>query len=253
MNVTSVAYQPLSLTAPTTQRQLSAGLQLAQSVERTHDAATGFATDLALRLQTKAGDTGQDTSSLASSLIDSIDFIGKQFGADAATAAMGIVYQRIGDGNISEDALGNGLLDVIRFMDRNFGFEGGDQVMAQFNGALNDAVNDYFDNGLSEKFYAVTPETTTITQAVPKLVDQIQQAYGDQMAQSVADVIESNLESGLTLTNLRRGIAQAKNLLSQGATPGAAALLAHAAQDILGRLGPGPAGQSKGTTLDIAV
>jgi len=253
MNVTSIAYQPLTITAPTSERQQSTGLLLPQGMDRTHDAATGFATDLTLRLQTQADQSENDTSDLASALINSVDFIGDQFGPDAATAAMGIVYSRIGEDEITEDALGKGLLDVIRFMDRNFGFEGGDKVIAQFNGELNDALNSYFDNGLSEKFYAGTPESGTIVQALPELIQQVQNTFGDEIAQSVADIIEDNLESGLTMTNLRKGIAQAKNHLARNGEPGAASVLAHAAQGIMDGLSPESAATTKGFTLDIAV
>lgn len=253
MNVTAIAYQPLSITAATQERQQSIGLQQPKDTDHTHDATTGFATDLALRLQAQADSDDTDVSTLASALMDSMDFIGNEFGADAATAAMGIVYSRLGNDEITEEALGNGLLDVVRLMDRNFGFEGGDKVMAQFNGELNNALNNYFDNGLTEKFYAATPESGTITQAVPQLVQQVQDAFGDELAQSVADIIDDNLESGLTMTNLRKGIAQAKNHLARNAEPGAASLLAHAAQGVMDGLTPESTLPTTGTTLDIAV
>jgi len=253
MNVTSATYQPLSVTAFGTQAEESRGFTPAASLERTHEAAEGLASDLTLRLTSYSQDEDKDSSSLASSLIDSIDYIAQEFGSDAASAAMGIVTAGIGEGEINEDALGNGLLNVIRFMDRNFGIEGGDKVMAQFNGELNDAMNDYFDNGLTEKFYAVTSETSTISQAVSSIVTDLQEAYGEDLAQTVSDLIQDNLEDGLTMSNLRQGIAQAKNELAANAAPGSAAFLAQAAQDVFAQLDPSQGAAPKGTQLDIAI
>lgn len=252
MNVTSITYQPLSVAAFGAQREESQGPQLAESLSRTHEAAEGFATDLSLRLSTQAGNEDKDGSSLAGSLLDAIDFIAEEYGSDTATAAMGIVYSRIGEGEITEDSLGNGLLDVIRFMDRDHGIEAGDKVMSRFNGALNDAMNEYFDNGLTEKFYAVTPQTGTVAQAVSQMVDRVQQSFGEELAQNVSDLLQDSLEDGLNMTNLRKGIARAKNHLAVNGEPGAASLLAHAAQDALSALAPGQTAP-KGATLDIAV
>lgn len=262
MNVTSIAYQPQSLglfqTPATTGGAATNYTQpvLADDAERTHDAATGFAQHLTLRLQQAQGQNGdeqKDTATLASALINAVDYIGEEFGSDAATAAMGIIQSRVGNEEITEDTLGKGLLDVIRFADRNFGFEGGDKLIAHFNGQLNDAINGYFDNGLTEQFYAVTPQTATIAQAVPHILDTVRQEAGDVLADSVADIIGNSLQDGPTMTNLRKGIARAKNHLAQNGQPGAASVLAHAAQDALGTLGPTPAAPPVGTMLDVAV
>ena len=155
MNVTSIAYQPLGFgpTPSANDGNRPPAPTLAASPEHTHKAATGFATDLALRLsQARDGENGKDASPLAAALVDTMDYIGDEFGADAATAAMGIVYSRVGNGDITEDSLGKGLLDVVRLIDRTFGFEGGDKLLNRFNGDLNDTLNEYFDNGLTEQF-----------------------------------------------------------------------------------------------------
>jgi hypothetical protein len=109
---------------------------------------TNAATDAASTAPTDA-----ERDALSGALSGSVRWVADKFGDAAATAVMGIVYKSIGDGPVTEDALGEGLLDALRFVDRQFGTASGDAFMAQLNGGgLNDALNDYFDNGLSERF-----------------------------------------------------------------------------------------------------
>lgn len=97
--------------------------------------------------------TDAEREALSGALSGSVQWVADKFGDAAATAVMGIVYKSIGDGPVTEDALGEGLLNALRFVDRQFGTASGDAFMAQLNGGgLNDALNDYFDNGLSERF-----------------------------------------------------------------------------------------------------
>ncbi|WMW64331.1 hypothetical protein [Nitratidesulfovibrio liaohensis] len=97
--------------------------------------------------------TDAERDALSGALSGSVRWVADKFGDAAATAVMGIVYKSIGDGPVTEDALGEGLLNALRFVDRQFGTTSGDAFMAQLNGGgLNDALNDYFDNGLSERF-----------------------------------------------------------------------------------------------------
>ena len=97
--------------------------------------------------------TDAEREALSGALSGSVRWVADKFGDAAATAVMGIVYKSIGDGPVTEDALGEGLLNALRFVDRQFGTASGDAFMAQLNGGgLNDALNDYFDNGLSERF-----------------------------------------------------------------------------------------------------
>ncbi|THB69108.1 MAG: hypothetical protein D6E12_05295 [Desulfovibrio sp.] len=95
-------------------------------------------------------------SELESSLAGAVDYIRGQFGDKAATAFMGLVYQGIGNSEVTEENLGRGLLQGVRFLDRNFGFAAGDKALNFFNGDLNQAMNDHFQNGLNEQFYAST-------------------------------------------------------------------------------------------------
>lgn len=111
------------------------------------DATTGAASTAA------AAPTDAEREALSGALSGSVRWVADKFGDAAATAVMGIVYKSVGDGPVTEDALGEGLLNALRFVDRQFGTTSGDAFMAQLNGGgLNDALNDYFDNGLSERF-----------------------------------------------------------------------------------------------------
>ncbi|WP_461209162.1 hypothetical protein [Desulfocurvus sp. DL9XJH121] len=261
MTVTSIAYQPMGYTSawgvtPGTDespaREFASASLRTPASEDVADAAQGFAQDLALRMAQAAQDGDKDTSTLASSLAEAMEYIGEEFGSDAATAAMGIVYSKVGQEEIDEDSLGNGLLGVIAFVDRNFGFSGGDKVISRFNGELNDSINEYFDNGLSELFYAQTPQTTSIAQAVPGLASAVSQAWGQDAADGVADMIRDSLTDGLNLTNLRRGVADAADRLEQDGAPGAAATLEQAAQEILDELNAA-AQTPPGAALDVYV
>jgi len=117
----------------------------------TPDTATDATTGAASAAPTTPTDA--ERAALSGALSGSVRWVADKFGDAAATAVMGIVYKSIGDGPVTEDALGEGLLDALRFVDRQFGIASGDAFMAQLNGGgLNDALNDYFDNGLSERF-----------------------------------------------------------------------------------------------------
>ena len=97
--------------------------------------------------------TDAEREALSGALSGSVRWVADKFGDAAATAVMGIVYKSVGDGPVTEDSLGEGLLNALRFVDRQFGTASGDAFMAQLNGGgLNNALNDYFDNGLSERF-----------------------------------------------------------------------------------------------------
>ncbi|NMC48735.1 MAG: hypothetical protein GYA47_04800 [Desulfovibrio sp.] len=125
--------------------------------------------------QADSSTDGQDLkgSALASALADAVDFIRQEYGSDAATAAMGLVLQNVGEGELTEDSLGDGLVAALTFIDKNLGIAAGDAVMAEFNGALNTAINRYFENGVEEEFVAVETSTDasgtlagTVAQAV---------------------------------------------------------------------------------------
>lgn len=252
-----------AISAPASPAPAKTADTTADATNHTATTATAFANNIALRLTQQADTTTEsgteegtaDVSGLAASLKESIQFIGDKFGADAATAAMGIIYKRVGNDEITEDNLSEGLLDVLRFVDRNFGFEGGDALIDHFNGALNNSLNEYFDNGLTEQFYAATPETSTVVQAVPELVQTIQDSLGDDAAGIVSSILQGSLENGPNIVNLRKGLAKAKNALNKEIAPGSAAALAHAAKDVLAGLGEqsGPQQQLKGVALNKAV
>lgn len=87
----------------------------------------------------------------------SMDWVRERFGEEAATAAGAMLLGSTSNG-VTEDSLSDGLLNGLRFIDRNFGIAAGDAAIAKYNGNLNEAINDYFDNGQSELFMAtLTP------------------------------------------------------------------------------------------------
>lgn len=97
--------------------------------------------------------TPKTTDALKNSLQDTIDYVAKNYGGKAATAIMGIVYQQVGDSNVTEETLGNAFLEGIKVIDRNFGVAEGDKLIGEINRGLNKELNSYFDNGRNEEFF----------------------------------------------------------------------------------------------------
>lgn len=121
-----------------------------------------FANEIARRAEAYLDENGQpkDTSALSAGLADAMDWLRENYGDDLATAAEGMVMGATA-GGISEENLGNGLTSVLKMVDRNFGYAAGDAAIARFNGSLNNAINDFFDNGQNERFLAVESGSAT--------------------------------------------------------------------------------------------
>lgn len=198
------------------------GFTLSGSSRNASDASEAFGMDMTRRLQasstasasrtspTAAAPSPQtdpstateqpDASRLGSALAQTAEFIRSEFGDDAATAAMGIVYKNAGNGPLSEDSLGKGLLNVVRMVDRNYGFAAGDKLMGHLNGELNNALNDYFDNGFQETFFAVSPETS---QGIATALNaaNLGGSLDNVDLPSLIDMLRDSLEEGGALTD----------------------------------------------------
>ncbi len=146
---------------------------------------------------------------LQDALAEAVNYVREKHGDAAATAMMGIVLKGVGDGSGGEDALGDALVSSLKFIDRNFGIASGDAAIATFNGALNDAVNGYFQNGHEELFYASDGSggaTGQIQSALSATLDMVGQRFGEDTAKAVSDVMTDSLEK--TGVN-RRGLGTA--------------------------------------------
>lgn len=225
-----------------------AGLNTAAS-GATDDATSAFAQDIVLRLQSTAASDesgslsettellsnagtlqnlqldGQETDAedLGDSLARAVDYIRDNFGDKAASATIGLIYQNIGDGPITEENLGDGLVSAIKLIDSNFGFAAGDQVMGYFNNGINDAMNAYFDNGLMEEFYATSGSGaagsgatggSSLPQAITTALGRIAEDTDEATASSLMEILTSSLEeNGKSLDSLKTALDEAQSYL----------------------------------------
>jgi hypothetical protein len=122
----------------------------------------------------------KDTGSLRNQLASAMDWVRERFGDGAGAAAAGMVLQATSSG-VNEDTLGDGLLNVLKFVDRNFGTTAGDAAIARFNGGVNTALNEFFDNGQNEIFHvADSPNNASATQeASLRLFSRVVDGDGD--------------------------------------------------------------------------
>jgi hypothetical protein len=163
--------------------------------------ATGTSTDATTDAASAASTvpTDAEREAFSGALSGSVRWVADTFGDAAATAVMGIVYKHIGDGPVTEEALGDGLLDALRFVDRQFGTASGDAFMAQLNGGgLNDALNDYFDNGLNERFLvagAGNLADDAVQGAEAAKATLVQQAMADTMSDTISGLLSGALSS----------------------------------------------------------
>lgn len=182
---------------------------------------------------------------LADSLAKAVDFVRGRFGDQAATAFMGLVYKGVGEAEVTEESLGRALLQGVRFLDRNFGFAAGDAAMAYFNQDLNQAMNQYFQNGLNEQFYASTWNMGDQLSLTLKAAQKDQASDSKDVA-SLMDTLEAMLEEIQDEpTTLAEDLETMNQELQQS---GLLPQLAAAA-----RLAADPAATAKGLTLDLTV
>lgn len=120
-----------------------------------HDISETFAQEIVRRIDPSFDKNGQpkDSRKLVEGLTQAMDYVRERHGDEMAQAAMGMVLQST-SGGVTEESLSNGLVNVLKMIDRNAGIAAGDAAIARFNGALNQALNEHFDNGLDEKFIA---------------------------------------------------------------------------------------------------
>lgn len=210
---------------------------------------------------------------LAHSLEKAVDFMRERFGDRAATAFEGILLSRglEDDGTVTEDSLSKGLLEVLRFTDRTFGIPAGDALMAHFNQDLNGAMNQHFQNGLMERFYAAGGSVGAAVGAAAGgiaggsagpgqglqagVMRSLTEKFGQEAAAQVMDILQSAIEDGATLENLRQGLSEATSHLAEerglnpDALPGLDELLGGPAASWGGAAGPA----AKGLTLNLSV
>jgi hypothetical protein len=167
------------------------GLQPALQDHKTPDSvAETFSREIVRRLEAQQQEDGKDPSRLASSLAETMDHVRERFGGDAATAAMGLVLQKT-SGSVTEESLGEGLLAVIKMVDRNYGFAAGDGLIAKFNGELNTSLNDYFDNGLDEKFLAAPMGTHGALQDLKSALNDLRAQLAGDPEQDMLSLLDS--------------------------------------------------------------
>lgn len=185
---------------------------------RPDETASAFASDITRRIKTapqapsesttevddsalaeEAGRKQSQLEKLESALSQTVSWMAEKHGDKAATALMGIVYKRLGEGEVTEASLGDAFLDVTRFIDKQFGTEAGDDFLDHLNGSLNDSLNAFFENGLSEQFMAVTSPTGLAgTNLAPGAADDLLAQIKDAVKQILDDIKEARPETGQT-------------------------------------------------------
>lgn len=121
-----------------------------------------FANEIMRRMGEQTDENGQpkDSTELRQKLGSTMDWVRERYGDETAAAAAGMIIQATSSG-VTEETLGNGLLNTLKFIDRNFGIAAGDEAIAKFNSGINQSVNEFFDNGQNELFFAVESSTDT--------------------------------------------------------------------------------------------
>lgn len=151
----------------------------------------------------------KDSDDLRNALGQTMDWIRERYGDDTAAAAAGMILQSTSSG-VNEDTLGEGLLNTLKFIDRNFGINAGDEAIAKFNGSLNQEINDYFDNGMDELFFAVesSGEAASPVQDLGTriVMDAARQAESDEdavdLTAQLLDQLKEDLDESAELQDL---------------------------------------------------
>lgn len=250
-NVTYAAQPILPFSPDSTVRTVSP----ASRSQRQEQTTRSFGENLVLNLAPRESEQDSSTrSALAKALDNSMKFIRENFGEEAQAAAMVLVARRIdASGDTDEETLSKGLLDVLRMVDRNHGMAAGDSLMSQFNGELNAAINDFFDNGSMEKFYAAG-QKNPVAQAIPDVMSHVMDTYGRDTAGDVATILRETLDQKLSPSSLRSALQKATTLIGDRFGADAGQAFSMFAGNIMGEMGQDQTGLLQtGALLDIAV
>jgi len=196
---------------------------LAESLTVSNDDAASFAAGLMDKITAATASNAGDSLSAAGadlekSLTDAVEYVRDNFGDAAAKTVMGLISKGVGDGTGGEDAMGKGLLSALQFIDNQFGVAAGDQAINYFNGALNNAVNAYYQNGHNEEFYAsdATLGASQLRDSLSAGLSSVAQQYGQDAADMVSDIIDTSLsQTGLTREGLSTALGAASDYLNE--------------------------------------
>lgn len=196
-----------------------------------------FSEGLVLRLKPGGNDKeGKKRTALTESLTDSLSFIRDNFGVSTANASTALINEALKDKEIiSEEDLGEGLLSVIRLIDGKYGISAGDRVMSQFNGELNDALNNFFENGLTEKFYAAG-SSTPVSDLLPEVYEEVAKVFDEDTANGLAEIMRASLDQKLSPKSFREGLVKAAEYIGKVHGNAAAEAFSDFAGKILGKL-----------------
>lgn len=134
---------------------------------------------------------------LEGSLSEVLNYVTDTYGTSAAQAMRGVILNKLGDQDVTEDSLGKAMLSGISFIDHQFGIAQGDKFMAKINDSLNGAMNSFFDNGSSEVFFDAAKTDTAF------LVDRVAIA-ADKVSKDIADAVTDMMDDGADAQAARR-------------------------------------------------
>jgi hypothetical protein len=220
---TGTAASDKRLTLTVSQSETGDSGSLAQSLNVSNDTAASFADAIMDKIAAAtASNAGAGLSAagtdLEKSLTDTVDYMRDNFGDAAAKTVMGLIAKGVGDGQGGENAMGGALLSALQFIDNQFGVAAGDKAISYFNGALNDAVNAYYQNGHNEVFYASdgTLGASQLTDSLSASLSAVADRYGQDAASMVSDIIDKSLsQTGLTREGLSTALGAASDYLNE--------------------------------------
>ncbi len=170
-----------------------------------------------------------NATNLANSMGDTMEWLRQEFGGDMAQSAMSLMASRIDNPEgMTEESFSRGLLETIRLVDEQHGFAAGDRVMAHFNGSLNNAINTYFDNGLSETFFATSPQAAGPGQ--PRVAYGVATDALEKGGESLMQAIQDQLDAMLDAANETTGNSDLPSSPPASATAAYAASSTHGAR-----------------------
>ncbi|SHN70968.1 hypothetical protein [Desulfovibrio litoralis] len=104
----------------------------------------------------------KQSAELKDALAKTINFVGKNFGEEVATVVTAMLYKNTSE-SLNEENLGQGLLEATTFIDKNLGTDSGDKFLAYLNQNINNAMNNFFENGKNEVFIAINTSSNNYT------------------------------------------------------------------------------------------